>query len=106
MASRCRCSSPATTYVQSRMGAKLHSPTAVASHYGVSDSSYALYKHVFDGFFARDRRNTLPQNSQPGAGGGHDHPACAAGLATGVCDRAFPSRICRTYMVPWLPHVG
>ena len=49
------------------MGAKLHSPTAVASHYGVSDSSYALYKHVFDGFFARDRRNTLPQNSQPAA---------------------------------------
>lgn len=52
-------------YVQSQMGAKLHTPTAVASHYGVSAAGYALYRHVFDGFFAMDLRNTLPENSKP-----------------------------------------
>ena len=54
-------------YVQSRMGEKQHTPSAIASHYGVSTSNFALYKHVFDGFFATDRRNSLPQNSQPPA---------------------------------------
>lgn len=54
-------------YVQSRMGEKLHTPRAIASRYGVSASEYSLYRHVFDGFFAMDRRNSLPENAQPPA---------------------------------------
>ena len=54
-------------YVQSKMGEKLHTADAVASHYGVSEAEYSLYRHVFEAFFAMDRRNALAQNSQPPA---------------------------------------
>ena len=41
-------------YVRSKMGTKAH--VASASTYGVTDAEYDLYRHVFEGFFAEDKR--------------------------------------------------
>jgi NAD(P)-dependent dehydrogenase (short-subunit alcohol dehydrogenase family) len=46
-------------YVRSRMGGKQHASSS--EHYGVSDESYRLYRPVFDGFFADDRRLSSPE---------------------------------------------
>ena len=48
-------------YVQSKMGSKAHS--ASASSYGVTETQYALYKHVFEGFFQEDRQLSLDENA-------------------------------------------
>ncbi len=50
-------------YVRSRMGAKLHATSE--QRYGVSASQYALYHAVFEGFFADDRRLSMPENAAP-----------------------------------------
>ena len=61
-------------YVQSRMGEKLHKDIEAsemvvdekkASAYGVSMENYDLYRHVFEGFFAEDRRLSAPENAAP-----------------------------------------
>jgi short-subunit dehydrogenase len=50
-------------YVQSKMASKAHSTSA--SSYGVSESQYSLYKHVFEGFFAEDRELGLNEKAAP-----------------------------------------
>ena len=56
-------------YVQSKMGEKMHSSipplqSAAAAH-GVSEADYYLYRHVFEGFFAEDKR--LAESAEPTA---------------------------------------
>jgi len=41
-------------YIRSQMGAKAHESSA--SSYGVTDEQYNLYRFIFEGFFAKDKK--------------------------------------------------
>lgn len=50
-------------YVASEMGAKMHAESAES--YGVTKEQFALYDHVFSGFFKMDHVNGKPENAAP-----------------------------------------
>jgi NAD(P)-dependent dehydrogenase (short-subunit alcohol dehydrogenase family) len=55
-------------YVQSKMGEKNYPTfTTPEAAFGVTKEDYELYRKVFEGFFAEDKRLSLPENAAPTA---------------------------------------